>query len=393
MYPKANTAESRIETIPVRENVSAENPETDDNGGLEPEQVDPQQTKIRRPFDPEKIKVRTVNIVVEQLISRINHDEIDLAPDFQRLRGIWKPARKSRLIESLLLRIPIPVFYVSADYNEKWAVVDGVQRMSTMYDYVTGEFALTRLEYLTWLDGRRHDELPRSMQRRISETQLVVNIIDHGTPEEVMFNIFHRINTGGMMLNGQEIRHALNPGLIRKYLEDLAETEEFLDATARSIPRKRMSDRECVLRFLAFHIDPWEAYAANDLDGYLGSAMRKINQMNPQQRDALTADFKKAMRAASDIFSEDAFRKRTSPDDRRKPINRALFEAWSVGLARRSPEQIKIFVDQGEIVRQRFISLMQDDREFDTAISYSTGARLRVLKRFQAIDTLIQECL
>ena len=370
-----------------------EGSETDDEYGLEREQDDPQQTEIKRPFDPEKIKIRTVNIVVGQLISRIKHDEIDLAPDFQRLRGIWNPARKGRLIESLLLRIPIPVFYVSADYNENWAVVDGVQRISTMYDYVTGEFALSRLEYLAWLNGQRHDELPRSMQRRISETQLIVNIIDPGTPEEVMFNIFHRINTGGMMLNGQEIRHALNPGLIRKYLEDLAKTEEFLAATAHSIQRARMSDRECVLRFLAFHIAPWEEYTANDLDGYLVSAMRKINQMNPQQRDALTADFKKAMRAAVDIFGDDAFRKRTSPGDRRKPINRALFEAWSVGLARCSPEQIKILVDQREIVRQQFISLMHDDWKFDTSISYSTGDRLRVQKRFQAIETLIEEFL
>ena len=208
-----------------------------------------------------------------------------------------------------------------------------------------------------------------------------------------MFNIFHRINTGGMMLNGQEIRHALNPGLIRKYLEDLAETEEFLDATAHSIPRGRMSDRECVLRFLAFHIAPWEKYAANDLNGYLGSAMKKINKMNPQQLAVITADFKKAMRAAFDIFGDDAFRKRTSPDDPRKRVNRGLFEAWSVGLACCLPEQIRLLVDQREIVRQRFISLMKDDREFDTAISYSTGDRLRVLKRFQAIETLIKETL
>ena len=90
----------------------------DHEGDLEVEKDDPQQLEITRPFDPEKIKVRTANIVLAQLISRIHHDEIDLAPDFQRLRGIWGPARKSRLIESLLLRIPIPVFYVSADYNE-----------------------------------------------------------------------------------------------------------------------------------------------------------------------------------------------------------------------------------------------------------------------------------
>ena len=82
-----------------------------------PSEDDPQE-KITDPFDPEQIKIRTVNIVVEQLVSRIGYDEIDLAPDFQRQRGIWTPERKSRLIESLLLRIPIPVFYVAANQSD-----------------------------------------------------------------------------------------------------------------------------------------------------------------------------------------------------------------------------------------------------------------------------------
>ena len=235
----------------VKENASNQ----EDESGLEVEKEDPQE-KITDPFDPEQIKIRTTPLLVEQLISRINYKEIDLAPDFQRLWGIWNDERKSRLIESLLLRIPIPVFYVAADEADTWSVVDGVQRMSTMYDFVTGKFPLKRLEYLTWLDGQQHDELPRPMQRRISETSLIVNVIEPGTPPEVMFNVFLRINTGGMTLNGQEIRHALHPGPIRKYLKELAQSSEFKKATRYSIKESRMADRECVLRFLAFHIAP-----------------------------------------------------------------------------------------------------------------------------------------
>ena len=112
--------------------------------GVEVEREDPRQGTTERPFDPSKIKVRTVNVVVDQIVSRIKYGEIDLQPDFQRVRGIWDAQRRSRLIESLLLRIPIPVFYVAADHDEKWAVVDGVQRISTIHDYMAGEFALTR---------------------------------------------------------------------------------------------------------------------------------------------------------------------------------------------------------------------------------------------------------
>ena len=363
----------------------------DQDSGLERERED--SSEIKRPFDPEKIKIRTVNIVVDQLVSRIGHDEIDLAPDFQRIAGIWDNKRKSRLIESLLLRIPIPVFYVAADENERWSVVDGLQRTWTIHDYVTGKYGLTQLEYLTKLDEYYYNDLPRPMQRRISETQLVVNVIEFGTPKEVMFNIFRRINTGGMMLNGQEIRHALHPGPIRTYLKDLVGTEEFLQATDNSIKTDRMADRECALRFLAFYIEPWERYSTNDLDRYLGLTMEKINAIGSIERTRFLMDFKKAMRTAFYIFGKDAFRKRYSPNEQRHPISKALFEAWSVGLARRSDEDIDILVKNREDVIAKFMSLMNDDWEFDTAISYSTGDPSRIRKRFQAIEELIERHL
>ena len=145
---------------------------------------------ITDPFDPEQIKIRTTPILIAQLVSRIGFGEIELTPEFQRLRGIWDIERKSRLVESILLRIPIPVFYVAAKENDNWSVVDGLQRMSTIDDYVNGRFALANLQYLSQLDHLKHDQLPRPMQRRISETQLLVNVIDPGTPDDVMFNVF-----------------------------------------------------------------------------------------------------------------------------------------------------------------------------------------------------------
>ncbi len=362
------------------------------NSGVEPEPEDTD-GEIKGTFDPEKIKVRTVNVVVDQLMSRVDHGEVDLAPDFQCMAGIWDEKDQSRLIESLLLRIPIPVFYVAADGNDKWSVVDGIRRTSTIHAYVKGCFPLTRLEYLTRLDGLRYEDLPRPLQRRISETQLVVNIIEPGTPKEIMFNIFRRINTGGKMLNGQEIRHALHPGPVRDYLKEMAGATEFLEATDGSIRTDRMADRECVLRFLAFHINPWDEYAANDLDGYLGRTMEKVNAMGSPERTRVSEDFRKAMEAAFRIFGNDAFRKRYDRTGHRHQISKALFEAWSVGLARRSGNEIDVLADKRTQVKERFISLMNEDQDFDTAISYSTGNPVRVKKRFQAIDTLIEECL
>ena len=362
----------------------------DSDGGVEIESEDPDGA-IEHPFDPSKIKVHTVQAVVGQLISRIEHDEIDLAPDFQRMSGIWNTEKKSRLIESLLLRIPIPVFYVAADEDDRWAVVDGVQRLSTIHDYVAGRFPLSRLEYRNEFDGRRHDDLPRAMQRRISETQFIVNVIQSGTPPEVMFNIFLRINTGGTPLKGQEIRHALNPGPVRDYLRQLAESDAFVRATDGSISPKRMDDRACVLRFLAFHMAPWEDYKGNSLDGYLDAAMKSMNKAGHDRRRVLAEDFGKAMRAAADIFGDDAFRKRYAPCASRKQINMPLFEAWSVQLARCSREQIDRLVERRDAVRERFVELLNRDQEFEQAISSSTGTPRRIRKRFAAIRDLVQE--
>ena len=358
---------------------------------IEIEEDDPS-IDIDRPFDPEKIKVRTIPIVVELLVSRIKHREIDLSPDFQRLRGVWENSRKSRLIESLLLRIPIPVFYVAEDENENWAVVDGLQRISTIYDFITGKFELTDLEYLTRFNGRLFTQLPRPMQRRINETQFVINVIEQGTPEEVMFNIFSRINTGGLRLNGQEIRHALHKGPVREFLRKLANTDEFVKATAGSVKKRRMADRECALRFLAFYIDPWENYSSNDLDGFLGRAMKTINGMSHESMHELRAAFQRSMKAAYELFDDDAFRKRYDENDgRRRPISKALFEAWAVQLARLKPPQIHKLVARRLEVRSAFIRLMNEDRDFETAISYSTGVPQRVMKRFGAIQQLIME--
>ena len=142
------------------------NPGTDDDeekeDGIEVELDDPEE-QITDPFNPEEIRIRTVPLLVSQLISRIEHGEIDLAPDFQRMSGIWNDKQKSRLVESLLLRIPIPVFYVAADNEDNWSVVDGIQRMTTLNDYVTGKFALGNLQYMASFNGCKYEGLPRPM--------------------------------------------------------------------------------------------------------------------------------------------------------------------------------------------------------------------------------------
>ena len=359
--------------------------------GVEEEQEDDSLEKIEVPFNPEELNIYTTTITVDLIIRRIKHNEIDLSPEWQRNEGIWGLIQKSSLIESLLLRIPIPVFYVAADKDEKWAVVDGVQRISTINDFLNKEFKLKSLEYLDQFNGFNYDEIPRHMQRRIDETQLTVNVIDSNTPDEVMFNIFKRINTGGLPLNGQEIRHALNPGEVRILLMELANSQEFKSATSNSINPRRMADRECVLRFLAFFINGWTNYTDTNPDKFLGKIMKKINKMGHQEHENLKNSFIFAMNAAHNIFGQHAFRKIKSENSPKFPISKPLFEVWSVCLANCSPETVKILVENKDEVKRVFIDLLNYDEEFMRAISYSTGLEHRVKKRFGTIEKLIQQ--
>ena len=294
------TSEEPLEGV-EQEGVELENVEGPDTSGSH--------LPIQDPFDPTKINIDTKNLTVHLIMTRISCNEVDLNPDFQRNSGIWDRQRKSRLIESLLLRIPIPMFYMAADEEDKWQVVDGLQRLDTLRDFILDkELHLRGLEYLNEYENCSYDTLPRPMQRRIDETQLSCHIIQPGTPPEVMFNVFKRINTGGKPLSPQEIRHALNPGRARYRINNLAKDQTFLEATNNSVSSKRMADRECVLRFVAFRLQPLQAYKGN-LDAFLVNAMRSLNTMSEAQLASLSDDFRRAMELAAAVFGTEAFRK------------------------------------------------------------------------------------
>lgn len=354
----------------------------------EPAEVD--QDEIEEPFDPNSIRIRTYQLPVSSLLDRIHHGDTDLQPSFQRRLGIWTHGKRSRLVESLLLRIPIPVFYAAADAEDAWSVVDGIQRLSTLDGYVKNEYKLRGLQYLQTFEGKFYRELPRNLQRRILDTQLHINVLEHGTPEDVMFNIFLRINTGGTPLSGQEIRHAINPGPARGFLKEVAESQEFLEATTWSVSQRRMADRELVLRFMAFHIKRPENYTTGQMDAFLNDTMHVLNYIGRDEHARLQDQFKRAMRASTTLFGADAFRKPQRERQRRGRINRALFESWGVNLALCTPEDLSRIVDEADEVRSRFDELLLDP-EFDASISWATGAVARVNTRFGAIKQLISE--
>ncbi|MFE9579799.1 DUF262 domain-containing protein [Nocardia sp. NPDC006044] len=351
---------------------------------------------IDQPYDPERIDVITRNPTISLMLSRIRRQTVDLQPDFQRLAGIWNDVNQSRLIESMLLRIPLPAFYAAETADESWAIVDGIQRLTAITRFMepeASEFPQLKLKGLNYLPFNNYcfDDLPGRLQTRLEETEIVLHLIREGTPDEAKFNIFARLNTGGLPLTTQELRHALIPGQARELLTELADSELFQRATAGTVSRSRMADREMVLRFLAFILFEPDHYQNKDFDNFLRDAMRKINTLSSPRLEELRGRFYSAMDAAHEIFGENAFRKKYKAKAARYPINKALFEAVTVSLARRSPKQLENLTLKRDLVNKGYINLMNSDSYFDRAISVSTGDPAKVRYRFRAIDSLFAE--
>jgi hypothetical protein len=374
--------------------------EVDDEGmsiGVEAER-ETSDDRIIEPFDPAKIDVITRNTTVNLLLARLRRGALDLSPDFQRLAGIWNFSSQSKLIESLLLRIPLPTLYAAEVDDEKWAIVDGIQRLSTIARFVTPELInseplrLRGLEYLKRYQGFTYDELPGSLQTRIDETELIVHLIRSGTPEPVMFNIFARLNTGGRPLTPQELRHALISGRARTFLRDLSRSESFLTATQGSIKPTRMADREMVLRYMAFRLTDPADYRGGDLDAFLRSAMHEISAMPEFRVEDLRQDFNRAMWAAHRIFGIYAFRKHYSYSSYRLPVNKPLFETESIALARLSDDELNVLQMRSGLVEERFFELMEN-ATFVDAISYATGDVTKLHFRFSAIEQMLEGVL
>jgi hypothetical protein len=347
-------------------------------------------------YDPEKINIVTREPTIEQLLRRIDEEVLNLAPDFQRQAGIWNEVAKSRLIESILIRIPLPAFYIDATNEDEWLVVDGLQRLSALKQFISEQqndkkLKLTGLEYLRELEDKTYDQLERRYQRRILETQVTVYLIEKGTPIEVKYNIFKRINTGGVPLSNQELRHALNPGKASKFLIKLAESKEFRKVINLSeSKKKRMDDREFVLGFLAFMLTSYKDYKEETRDSFLSKALSKINNLSDEELNNIEIKFKKTMALAFEIFGQNAFRKISNKNKKKFPVNKSLFEAWSVSLAQLSEQKIQILKERKQELIENFIIYVDNDKDFLTSISQATN---RVEYRFITVEKIIRQVL
>lgn len=342
-----------------------------------------------RPFDPGKIDIDMKPMELSSIIKRIQYDEIELNTAFQRKGGLWSPQQKSQLIESLILRIPIPAFYFDGGVADRWLIIDGLQRITTLKEFVVDEtLRLEGLEFFKDLEGAKFSDLPRTFTRRIEESNIIAFIVKGGTPGNVKYNIFKRINTGGLQLSPQEIRHALYQGQATDLCKYLASMDSFKKATCGSIRDDRMMDQEFALRFVAVCYYGREKYDGVP-DNYLNGTMEYLNSLSCEDRGVIEQQFNRVMDAANDIWGRYAFRK-LGLDNARRPINKAIYEVWCWILFTYGDDEIERLRTCRERLYEKFQELCQD-RLFLAAIKASDRKSFGM--RFTLVDHIVQEVL
>lgn len=374
----------------------------EDEDGLEPDEE--RDSEIEVPFDPTKIDIVAKPMTISSLEDRLDNDELDLTPDFQRQANVWDVKRKARLIESILLKIPLPSFYFSEDADGGYAVVDGLQRLCAVFHFKnsgllnssTGAnlspLRLKGLQYLKELEGKTFTELDRKFQRRIAELEVTANVIRANTPSAVKFNVFARLNQGGMPLTAQEIRNAIFPGEWRNELRKLAESEKFIKATDGKVQTSRQQDMELVLRFIAlWQLDkPYRRPANQTLDEFLNMTVEQVlSRWNGERWKQLSQAFHHAIDAVAKVRGRHAFRK-SAGAQQRKPINRGLFEAELIVFGGLDPDTLTRIAAQRIKVEEFFVRSLTENKSFIQSLLYGTGSAESSNARITAFNSIIE---
>ena len=354
-----------------------------------------------QPFDAEKIRVDQQMLSVKYMLELMEQNLIELNPGYQR-RSVWKDnKKKSLLIESLMLRIPIPAFYFYENEDGKYQVIDGQQRLTTIKEFVDGEFRLSKLEYLgIEYNKKKFEDLDTKYVQRIYRTQIAVNILDARSPKNVIYDIFRRVNTGGVNLNPQEMRNAICKQEVRDFLVKSTQNENYIMATRGRVKDDRMDSQELVLRFYAFYmLYDYENnilhYEYPNIASMLDDAIESLNKMNPERREELFQKFDLAMKRSYEAFGKYAFSKiqRDGSGVKRNLdyINKSLFSSFSVLLLNSDFDNMNIKAYQKKILTGLADTL--EDHYYANSLTVATGNRRNVYANFEYSRKVLEECL
>ncbi len=353
----------------------AESPLYEDE--IKEQERDPEQVH----FSSTRLFTQPYDLVITSLLDQIKDGTMLLRqlsgrPKFQR-RYVWPDRMASRLIESILINVPIPPCYLAQDENYRLDVIDGQQRILSIHRFVTNEFKLRDLEVLKDFNGSAFFELPANVRRKIGTYTLRCVIVTNDSDPEIRFEVFERLNTNTMPLNAQELRNSISRGSLIDLLGGLAQHPVWLRIINRKSPDKRMRDEELILRFFAFNIHGLEKYKTPQKI-WLNEAADHGRNYSHEVIEELTEIWVKTIENCLLVFNpEECFRR--LPTLGRQVINRALMDLTMYSLAHVDPELVK---REKNRFRERYIDLLNDS-EFEDLITRAIDHKSRTLRRFE----------
>jgi hypothetical protein len=335
----------------------------DERNAIESDDVGLDHGVMTTPFD---MPIRT-------LLEEITRKELTLNPAFQR-KYVWGRDRQSKLVESLLLNMPIPALFFAEDDDGTKVVVDGQQRLRAIEEYHSGEFALKRLEILPALNNKRWRDLSPKQSRTILGRTLRCVVISAKSPSALRFEMFERLSTGGMPINDQELRNCVFRGTLNDLLHELVRTRPWLAAVGKPDADLRMKHEELALRFFAMRSVVHDYHPP--VKHVLNEFMRE--QRNPDRMEvlALSAVFERALTNCVATFGSNCFRRVVQAKGRTPrwegTLNRAVFDLQMLGLADLPGEHVAA---QAARIREAFIQLSVTNAGFAEAMVLATADR------------------
>lgn len=313
---------------------------------------------------------------VFEYLRKIRSGKIKLNPNFQR-GVVWKQVQKSRFIESAILQIPIPTFYMKRRPDGVLVIIDGLQRTYALSEFIDNKYALTGLEALSDLNGKTFknlEEMDSTLSSKIEDKQLFFYILGSSVPMAAVYDIFNRINTGGTKLERQEVRNCVFIGHSTKFLKDIVQTDDFKKATDNGINDERMKAQEAVLRCVAFVLQPVDSYQGS-IDEFLERAMKRLNSMSIIEIEDLEKKVLKTLRLTREFFGKNNFR--IPKEKTRGKINVAVMEVvfncfWN--------KDRKDFRDK-QTMRESYLDMVADPG-FLESFRISTSSKSGVNSRF-----------
>ncbi|MGB4655468.1 MAG: DUF262 domain-containing protein [Bacteroidales bacterium] len=340
---------------------------------------------------------------VDSLYRKYKKGILDVQPKFQR-HFVWDKAKASRLIESALLDIPLPVVYLSEEKDGKLIVIDGQQRLTSFFAFIdnkwpdnNSEFALTGLKVFKELNGKKYkDDEFVELQDKITSCVIRTITFKKESDPDLKFEVFERLNTGSVSLNDQELRNCMYRGKFNDLLFELSEDSDFRYLLALDKPDKRMRDVELVLRFCSFYLNTYLKYKS-PMRKFLNDTMENNKSISDEKIKEIKIAFKNAVTIIRSLFDKQAFKRFYRGTEKNpngywetKKFNASLFDVLMCSFANTDKNIVYQNLDS---IKEGFINLMTNDQDFIDSILLSTSSVRAVTTRFDKWRLILQEII